>query len=141
MAKCNKFKVGDMVIPVKNTNSHDYKIGEVYRVVSEDLTSHTFRAVSTDGCERIGNHIKHSDCKPAVTGIEFLKEKLADVDSKFEKLQYEKLELEAKINWMVETGADNFDENEYRVWQVLSTIDSADLSKLEKVKLIAALLK
>jgi len=141
MAKCNKFEVGDLVIPVKNSNSHNYKIGTVYRVLSVDSGDGTFRAISTDGCDWMGNHLKASDCKLAKIGVESLQEKLEEVQSKFEKLQSEKLELESQIKWMADTGTDTFDENEYRVWQALSTIEDGGLSKLEKVKLIAALLK
>jgi hypothetical protein len=141
MAKCNEFKVGDLVIPVKNSNGHDYKLGEVYRVVSVDSDVDLLRAVSTDGCNRLGNHLRASDCKPGKVGVETLKERLADVQSKLEKFHSEKLELESQIKWMADTGTDTFDENEYRVWQALSTIEDGDLSKLEKVKLIAALLK
>lgn len=138
MAKCKKFKVGDLVRPYKNSNSHDYAIGEVYRVKDVDLT--TFTAESLNGRWR-GNMLRHEDCKPAFEDLDSFEENIEQVESNIKKLNSVKLELESKINWMKEVGADTFDENEYRVWQALSTIEDGGLSKLEKVKLIAALLK
>jgi hypothetical protein len=138
MAKCNKFEVGDLVIPVKNSNSHDYIIGEVYRV--KDVNHTTVIAESLDGCSR-GNMLRHEDCKPAFEDLDSLEENIKQVESNIKKLNSVKLELESKINWMKEVGADTFDKNEYRVWQALSTIEDGGLSKLEKVKLIATLLK
>lgn len=49
--------------------------------------------------------------------------------------------LRMKIEWMKETGATDFDENEYRVWSAISAMENKDLSKMEKVKLISSLLK
>lgn len=142
MAKCKKFKVGDLIIPFKNSNSHNYSCGQVYRVIQLDTSGgESFKAISTDGSDWIGNHLRYSDCRLAFMGLDYLKEKADSVQSKIQKLESELAELEAKMKWMADTGADNFDEDQYRVWQALSTIEDAGMSKLEKVKVIAALLK
>jgi hypothetical protein len=41
---------------------------------------------------------------------------------------------------MEETKSEVYDEDEFRVWQVLSTLDSKS-SKMDKVKAIAAIIK
>ena len=48
--------------------------------------------------------------------------------------------LTAKIAYMKETGAEEFDENEFKVFNTLSILDEKKLSKLEKAKAIAALI-
>ena len=49
-------------------------------------------------------------------------------------------ENESKLKWMKDTKSEIFDESEFKVWQVLSALDSKS-SKIEKTRAIAKLIK
>lgn len=49
--------------------------------------------------------------------------------------------IDAKIQWMKESGSDEYDGNQFRVWQVLTLAENGSLSKIEKAKAIAELIK
>ena len=49
--------------------------------------------------------------------------------------------IDAKIQWIKESGSDVYDGNQFRVWQVLTLADDKSISKLEKVKAISELIK
>ncbi len=48
--------------------------------------------------------------------------------------------LETKIAFMKETGAEEFDDNEFKVYNTLTILDEKKLSKLDKARAIAALI-
>jgi len=48
--------------------------------------------------------------------------------------------VNVKLAYMKETGAEEFDENEFKVFNTLSILDEKKLSKLDKAKAIAALI-
>lgn len=48
-------------------------------------------------------------------------------------------EIKSKIKWLKEAGATEFDEKEHKIWRTLSTLENTELSKMEKVKIIASL--
>lgn len=48
-------------------------------------------------------------------------------------------DIKSKIKWMKEAGAAEFDEQEHKIWRTLSTLENTELSKMEKVKIIASL--
>ena len=49
--------------------------------------------------------------------------------------------IQTKIDYLTESGADTFDENEYKVYTTLKTLENKDLSLKDKTKLIAELIK
>lgn len=44
-----------------------------------------------------------------------------------------------KLKWMEETGSKGYDEKEFKIWQILGTIDNKKASKIEKARAIAAI--
>jgi hypothetical protein len=67
-------------------------------------------------------------------GIEELEQELSEAQTKLDNIQF-------KIDWMKETGSDDFNEDEFKVYQTLKLLDNGKLSMLEKSKLIAELIK
>lgn len=62
-----------------------------------------------------------------------------ELESKIAELQREIDDMKSKINWMLETGATEFDEHEHKIWKALTALENSELSKLEKVKIISSL--
>jgi hypothetical protein len=58
-----------------------------------------------------------------------------------EKKKEEIFDIEDKLKFLNETNQDTFNENEYKAYQTLSLIEEGNLSKGEKAKKIAELLK
>ena len=67
-------------------------------------------------------------------GIEELEKELSEAQTKLNNIQF-------KIDWMTETGSDEFSEDEFKVYQTLKLLEDEKLSRLEKSKLIAELIK
>jgi hypothetical protein len=67
-------------------------------------------------------------------GIEELEKELSEAQTKLDNIQF-------KIDWMKETGSDDFNEDEFKVYQTLKLLDNGKLSMIEKSKLIAELIK
>lgn len=49
--------------------------------------------------------------------------------------------VDSKIQWMKESGSDVFNNSQFRIWQVLTLTEDSSISKMEKVKAIAELIK
>jgi hypothetical protein len=45
------------------------------------------------------------------------------------------------LAWMSMTGSDVFNEDEFKVWQVLTAMEDENISKIDKVKRIAQMIK
>jgi hypothetical protein len=126
-----KVKVGDIILVTGNEGSANYTIGEKYRVTQIDLKA--LQAETLDG-SWMGNWLRLLDAK--VVGIT-----REDYQKDIDEYQVKIDEAKAVIAWMDEVGATEFDEDEFKVWQTLTTIENDSMSKMDKVKAIAALLK
>lgn len=49
--------------------------------------------------------------------------------------------LKAKLEWMNELGVEEYDEDEFKVYETLKTLQNDELSLKDKTKLIASLIK
>ena len=67
-------------------------------------------------------------------GIKELEQELSKAQTKLDTIQ-------SKINWINETGSDEYSEDEFKVYQTLKLLENGKLSMLEKSKLIAELIK
>lgn len=136
MATKKKAQVGDIVLVTKNCNSHNYTIGERYRITKSkpNGSGMLYEAANID-TGWIGNWLRGSDCEvvTALT-IEDFEKKLADLLSEVQETQ-------SVIDWMKETGATEYNETEHKVWGVLNAVENDSISKLEKVRIIASLIK
>ena len=67
-------------------------------------------------------------------GIKELEQELSEAQTKLDTIQ-------SKINWINETGSDEYSEDEFKVYQTLKLLENGKLSMIEKSKLIAELIK
>lgn len=68
-------------------------------------------------------------------------EQIAKAEEKIKSTQSFIDETKEKISFMEETGSELFDENEFKAYRTLSIIEQGNMSKIEKAKAIAALIK
>lgn len=57
------------------------------------------------------------------------------------ELEREITTLKEKLEWMETMSVDEFDEDEFKVYKTLKTLEDDNLSMMEKTKLIASLVK
>ena len=131
MAK-KQAKVGQLVKVTGNSNSNDYTIGEIYRV-TRNTGSNCVQAESLDG-NWTGNNLDLRDCEIVGLTKEHFK-------SEIKRLENEIAEAKSIMAWMDETGNTEYNADEHKVWTAITTIEDNSISKLDKVKLIASLLK
>ena len=130
--KKQNVKVGQLVKVKGNSNSHNYQVGETYRVIQVG-GSNTVTAESLDG-EWVGNNLSLNDIESTVCSKEYF-------ENQIKSLQNEIDDYTSILTWMVENGKTEYDANEHKVWKALTTIENDTISKMDKVKLIASLLK
>ncbi len=131
MEKCNKFKVGQIVRATVTESG--YVKGVTYRLTRVDNSDNTLKAEPADGSACEGSWIKFSNVEHWVASKDNLLEDIAEYQAKID-------EAKSIIAWMDDVGATEYDPNEFKVWQALSTIENSSMSKLDKVKAIASLL-
>lgn len=64
---------------------------------------------------------------------------IEELETKLVTAHLEIDEIKSKIKWMKEAGVTEFDEKEHKIWRTLSTLENTELTKMEKVKIIASL--
>jgi hypothetical protein len=74
------------------------------------------------------------------TTIEAFNEQIDKALSKIEATNAFIKETKAKIDFMVETDSDTFNENEFKAYHTLTIIEQSGMSKMDKAKAIAALI-
>ena len=124
-------KVGDIILVTGNEGSANYTIGEKYRV--KTVKDKILIAETLDGLWQ-GNWLQQHDAKVVGITREDYQKEIAEHQAQID-------EAKAVIAWMDEAGVTEYDENEFKVWQALTTIENGSMSKLDKVKAIAGLLK
>ncbi len=61
--------------------------------------------------------------------------------NKVNKLNAELSECQEKLDWMVETEQEEFDEFEFQLYKSLIILDNPETSKIDKCKLLKSLIK
>ena len=64
-----------------------------------------------------------------------------DIIKEIEELQSQVDCLKSKLDWMNEVGVSIYDEDEFKVYETLKTLENGELGIKEKTKLIATLIK
>lgn len=77
----------------------------------------------------------------ATKDLEPLKFSKTSLENRQKELEDELSNVKTKIAWLKETDAEEFDEDQYKVWQTLTLLENSNLSKLDKTKEITKLLK
>jgi hypothetical protein len=135
-------QIGDIVLVKANSNDHSYTIGLRYRVIAH-TGSTTFIAEDLYGVWK-GNNLKYQDCYPGWL-YEWEMEEIGSskvvFQEKMQKLKTEMEELQRKIDFLNETGEEQFDAEEFKVYSTLKLFQNDKLTDVEKSKLIAKLIK
>jgi hypothetical protein len=70
-----------------------------------------------------------------------LQELSRDINIKISELSKENDLIEDKITYLEETKLEEFDETEYKVYQILKLLNVSNITDIEKAKLIADMIK
>ena len=128
-----KAKVGQLVKVTGNSNSSNYRVGEIYRVVSVDGGGSYINCETLDRCWS-GNCLAHGDY--VIVG-----QNKEHFQTQIEQLQKEIEEVKSNMDWMDETGNTEYDMDEHRVWKALTMLEDNTLTKGQRTKLLAQLIK
>lgn len=120
-----KFKIGDKVKVIGNTNHHGSSIGDVLTIKKSDGITYTVKET--------GWAYKPQDLELCILTKHELEEKIHKLNTLVETLK-------AKIAYLEEVGLDQFDDSEYKVYKALKTLETSD-SLINKAKVIAELIK
>lgn len=128
--------VGDIVLVKKNSNSHNYDIGRKYCVIDVKPNGSGVMYQAEDPVTGWrGNNLRSSDTELCVAlTIDTFEAQVEDYRKQMEQAQ-------SIVDWMKETGATEYNETEHKVWSVLNAVENDSLSKMERVKIIASLIK
>lgn len=127
--KKSKFKIGDKVEVVNNTARHNQPIGSK-GTVSETSYGENFQLEETGTL-----WYNHTDLK-LITKFkkECIKNKINCLEKQLECWKN-------KLTWMEETGAEFFDEDEWKIYKAISVMEEQNVSRMDKAKEISKLLK
>lgn len=138
-----KFEIGDSAFINSKAPAHliqELGIGARVEIIDYHGYDSNYHIKSQNG--KRFNYIKSNglDVAPALSKRELLEEELVKHNESIKQIQ-EKIErVKARIQFMDETGTDEFDENTFKAYQALSIIESGNLSKIEQAQAIANLI-
>ena len=116
----------------KPSSSNGYlNNGKEYVVTSRYTMDKSWILTGNDGMS--GGWAYEWEMEGYKVGIEELEKELSEAQTKLNNIQF-------KIDWIKETGSEEFNEDEFKVYQTLKLLDNGKLSMLEKSKLIAELI-
>lgn len=102
-----------------------------------------FVITSTFECNKhFINHASSSDCAGWIYDYEI--DSLITIEELEAEKEIAKASVEAlqtKIDWLIETGNTEFNEDEFKVYATLKLLEKTDITITEKSKLIAGLIK
>lgn len=128
MVKKEQMKVGVVVKMLKGDLA-----GMKVQVTTVDYSDNTFKGIPINSTEEsLWQRFSHAEMVDQTR--EYLMEERKALILSLEK-------IDEKIAWMNEVGSDEFDETQFKVWNVLKTMDDKGLSMNERVKVIAELVK
>lgn len=75
-----------------------------------------------------------------LTDVKILDTSKDDIAKNIDKLKSEIAIAENQLKFMDDNGLENYDEDQFKVYQTLTTLEDATLSKMDKAKMIADLI-
>ena len=119
-------KIGDIIIPIRNTNGHNYVIGRKYRITQISGNS----AIAVDVSNGVqGNNIPQADCRLAMMARKEINREIKNLESELNKLN-------KMVEFITETKKESILVNEFITWYLLKTINSDDKDKFHKISKI-----
>jgi len=123
-----RINIGDKVIPIRNTNSHNYTLNRVYTVVHLDNPPGSVQAVDSVTGWR-GNSLNISDCKIQDETVNEIRKRIGELQSELDR--YEKMLL-----YIEETKKESIITSEFITWYLLKILNSDDKDKFNKISKI-----
>jgi hypothetical protein len=139
-----KFNAGDIAVVNSKHTQYDAKSYGVHegmevKIVGKAYDSYYY--VKLPNGQQIQMTSSALDKSHPKTNIEMFFEQIAKAEEKIKSTQNFINETKEKISFMEETGSGLFNENEFKAYRTLSIIEQGNMSKIEKAKAIAALIK
>lgn len=139
----SKFKVGAKVTlidyPGMGNNLRKY-IGKVFTITNlmgfTNQTSSTYFDVAGDGIQSLYN----KGYTPYARYFEIVSQTIKDFENDNKELQKQIDENNLKIQFMKESGLEEYDDTQIKVYKTLQLLKKKDLNDVEKSKLIAKLI-
>ena len=129
----------------------DIKVGGSYKIKTDQYASYGYSAgdvvVVTHYSKGSNPTIKHRDNGAAqqigiyISMLDFYQQTKDQLEKAIDEARVVIAEAENKLKWMQDTGNEEFDEDEYKVWHTLQIIGKKGVSDIDKAKAIAALIK
>ena len=125
-------KIGDFVKITVNTCSHNYTLGKLYKVHAF-TGSECFSAIDPV-TTWVGNSltVKDVDMASEINTKD-------DLTKQLDTLNSQRAAVQAKLNWLNESGDKSFKETEFKVWNILQELKTTK-SNYAKAKEIAKLI-
>jgi hypothetical protein len=131
--KADQVKIG-ACIRIKEDEHNGYYGGTRYRITRIDRSDNTLKAERADVRGTEGGWLRFSQVELyEMTKDEILKD-ISDAQASIENSH-------SMLAWMEDNGSDVFNEDEFKVWQVLTAMEDENISKIDKVKRIAQMIK
>jgi hypothetical protein len=131
--KADQVKIG-ACIRIKADEHNGYYGGTRYRITRIDRSDNTLKAERADVRGTEGGWLRNSQVELyEMTKDEILKD-ISDAQASIENSH-------SMLAWMEDNGSDVFNEDEFKVWQVLTAMEDENISKIDKVKRIAQMIK
>lgn len=133
LKKGTKFKI------IKNTSGHNYPLETIFTLSRDGESKESMSDIAKEFPGGNFVHIKEVQLYPRT--IPQLRQEKSDLIKKLSTITLEIDVIEDKIKYMIEHKLEEFDEEEYQIFQMLEIVECPNLSKFEKVKLISNLIK
>lgn len=117
---------------ISNQGYYEYKKGSEVKVTYKSGNAINVQLTNNTSARFIS--VTLQDLSPLALTKEDLKKEMKELD-------LEKKAIQDKLDWMEETGSEEYDETEVKVWSTLKTLDNKKLTALQKTKAIAELIK
>jgi hypothetical protein len=131
--KADQVKIG-VCIRIKADEHNGYVGSTQYRITRIDRSDNTLKAELANVRGTEGGWLRFSQVELyEMTKDELLKD-ISEAQALIEDRQ-------SMLAWMEDNDSDVFNEDEFKVWQVLTAMEDENISKIDKVKRIAQMIK
>lgn len=138
-AKIKSFLRGKTIKVVNTSGGHNYgAVGETTKLSNVSNSTSSYLSQGFPG----GNTIYYYEF------VVLTEETVEDLNENIKRLKKDKKDIdaeiktvEAKIEFMKTNSLEKYDEDEFKVFQTLQTLDDASTTAMEKAKIIAKLIR
>jgi hypothetical protein len=130
---------GKKITVTGNRSNHNIPMGTKLVLKYKNINSGNTENYTVSYCNS-NLTIYLSDFKLVPMTKEDLNEEIVFLNDKKTQLDSEIQSINDKLDFITTNNIDVFDENQYKVFQTINTLNKPDISQIEKAKIIAALI-